>query len=344
MTHDADNPDHIEREIEKDREALRRTLDDLQSELSLDGLSRRLTGSVRRNGAEWAESAGAAARANPVALGLTGIGLAWMIFGRGHDPVHGFGTSSDDRPVRHDRPATPVPAPAPTPAPTPARAPRPMAQPPGWASDRGQTTDRTTGRTSGIFSGLTTGSSKEHGMTDMAKDKARHLRDRLSEGTEGLGDEARQRIETARRKALDASDAAHRQMAQANRKVARSYDSEPLLFGALALIGGAALGAMLPGTRREDELMGDYRDQLFDEAEAVYHEEKSRVGNAVSAGLDEAKSAASNVVAAAKDELTDDKADKPTSGTAPSGTSATTGSTGASGTTGTPTATGTPKV
>ncbi len=55
MTHDADNPDHIEREIEKDRDALRRTLNDLQDELSLDGLSRRLTGSVRRNGAEWAE-------------------------------------------------------------------------------------------------------------------------------------------------------------------------------------------------------------------------------------------------------------------------------------------------
>ena len=83
--HDLNNPDQIEREIEKDREALRRTLDDLQGELSLDGLSRRLTGSVRKNGAEWVEAASYAARANPIALGLTGIGLAWMIFGRGQD-------------------------------------------------------------------------------------------------------------------------------------------------------------------------------------------------------------------------------------------------------------------
>lgn len=142
-------------------------------------------------------------------------------------------------------------------------------------------------------------------MIDSAKDKSLHLRDRLSEGTEDMSEEARRRIEAARRKALDASDAVSRQMAQANRKIARNYDNEPLLFGALALLGGAALGAMLPGTGREDELLGDYREQLFDEAEKVYQEEKGRIGKAVSAGMDEAKSAASQVVSAAKEELTE---------------------------------------
>lgn len=353
MTHDTDTPDRIEREIEADREALRRTLDDLQGELSLDGLSRRLTGSVRRNGADWAEAASTAARANPVALGLTGIGLAWLIFGRGHDPVHRLGQSPDDRPVRHDRAPT-----GSTTAPAPARAPRPVAPPPGWASDHGPAT-------TGTASGQTPGPSKEHGMMDRTKetashlrdrfsdgtaglgDHARHLRDRLSEGTEGLGEEARRRIETARHKALDASDAARQQMSRANRQVARSYDAEPLLFGALALIGGAALGALLPGTRREDELLGEYRDQLFDEAEAVYHEEKSRVTNAVSAGLDEARSAASDVVAAAKDELTEDKAGKAPSDAGPSGRPTASGATSALGTgaaTKTPGSTGTPQV
>ena len=314
MTHDADNPDHIEREIEKDRDALRRTLNDLQDELSLDGLSRRLTGSVRRNGAEWAESASAAARANPVALGLTGIGLAWMIFGRGHDPVHGLGQSSgrrDDQTASTRAYGTPPP--------------RGVASTTGWSSDRRP-------MTTGSSFDQSTGSDKEHSMMDRTREtaghlrdrvsdgstalrnRARHFRDRLGEGTEGMSEEARRRIETARRKALDASDAASRQMARANRQVARSYDNEPLLFGALALIGGGALGALLPGTRQEDELMGDYRDQLFDEAEAIYAEEKSRIGNAVSAGLDEAKSAASSVVAAAQDELTDAEEGKASSG------------------------------
>jgi hypothetical protein len=342
MTHDANNPDHIEREIEKDRDALRRTLNDLQDELSLDGLSRRLTSSVRRNGADWAESASAAARANPIALGLTGIGLAWMIFGRGHDPVHGFGSSSADR--RTDDTAMA----AARIVPVAARAPRAMTQDPtpDWASDHRP-------MRTGTSSGLNTGSSKEHSMMDRTKetashlrdrvsdgtsalgDRARHFRDRLGEGTDGRSEDARRRIETARRKALDASEAASRQMAKANRQVARSYDNEPLLFGALALLGGAALGALLPGTRREDELMGEYRDQLFDEAEAVYQEEKSRLGDAFSAGLEEAKSAASNVVAAAKGELTDDHSETTSSGSELSRAKAASGVTGTSGTAGT---------
>lgn len=290
MTYDPNNPDQIEREIEKDREALRRTLDDLQGELSLDGLSRRLTGSVRKNGAEWAEAATDAARANPIALGLTGIGLAWMIFGRGHDPVHSLGKSSNNRSNRYE------------PATTPIANPRPPFSRPGWASDD----KHMAGRNMDASSSRSFGSGTEHGMIDTAKDKALHLRDRLSEGTEDMSEEARRRIEMARQKALDASDAISRQMARTNQKIARNYDNEPLLFGALALLGGAALGAMLPGTRREDELLGDYREQLFDEAEAIYHEEKGRIGKAVSAGLDEVKTVASNVVSAAKDELTDE--------------------------------------
>jgi gas vesicle protein len=295
MTHDLNNPDQIEREIEKDREALRRTLDDLQGELSLDGLSRRLTGSVRKNGAEWAEAASDAARANPIALGLTGIGLAWMIFGRGHDPVHSFGQPSHNRSDRNEHYAAMASKPA-----QPYKS-RPPFSRPAWASDDKQEADRNVDATSD----RSIGSGKEHGMIDSAKDKSLHLRDRLSEGTEDMSEEARRRIEAARRKALDASDAVSRQMAQANRKIARNYDNEPLLFGALALLGGAALGTMLPGTRREDELLGDYREQLFDEAEKVYQEEKGRIGKAVSAGMDEAKSAASQVVSAAKEELTE---------------------------------------
>ncbi|WP_394227870.1 DUF3618 domain-containing protein [Paracoccus marcusii] len=342
MTHDANNPDHIEREIEKDRDALRRTLNDLQDELSLDGLSRRLTSSVRRNGADWAESASAAARANPVALGLTSIGLAWMIFGRGHDPVHGFGSSSADRRTDDTAMAAARIVPAAS------RAPRAMNQNPAsdWASDHRL-------MRIGQSSGPTTGSSKEHSMMDRTKEtashlrdrvsdgtsalgnRARHFRDRLGEGTEGMSEEARRRIETARHKALDASEAASRQMAKANRQVARSYDNEPLLFGALALLGGAALGALLPGTRREDELMGDYRDQLFDEAEAVYQQEKGRLESAVSASLDEAKSAASSVVAAAKDELTTKGSDKTSSGSGQSPSAAASGAIGTSGTSGT---------
>lgn len=261
MTHDPRHPDDIERDLERDRQALRRTLDDLQGAVSLEGLSQRVAGTLRRNGAEWAQSANAAVRANPVALGLTGVGLGWLIFGRGYDPVHHW-SDGHTRP-----PATAFPSPG-----------------------KG-TADRI------------------HDAGTRATEQARHLRDRFTESTEGLGDEARRRVDAARQKALDAGDRASRNLHRASRRVAQDFRSEPLLFGALALVGGAALGALLPGTRQEDELLTDYRDRLFDEAEAVFQEEKDKVTSAVSAGMDEARAAAGRVVDAATGDLSQNAAD-----------------------------------
>ncbi|WP_410219334.1 DUF3618 domain-containing protein [Paracoccus sp. (in: a-proteobacteria)] len=315
MTNENDSPDQIEREIERDREALRHKLEDLQDELSLEGISRRLTGTLREHGSEWAQSANMAARENPVALALTGVGLAWMIFGRGYDPSHKARQSfaawkQDDH--DNDVPPRRVPAPPPaarpaaiTPPAPPASRPFSASRMPSWAnSDHHSSSDQ------------------GNSMTDKLKDRAQSLRDRLSEGTEGLGEEARRRVEDARRKALQASDKASRHFNSSSRQVSESYNAEPLLYGAAALLLGAGLGAVLPRTSREDELMGHYRDQLFDEAEAIYQDEKSKIQSAVSAGLEEAKSAASDVASAAKNELSKDgsTSDRSTSGSSTSGT------------------------
>lgn len=302
MTTESDNPEQIEREIERDRDALRQTLDSLQDEFSLDGLSRRLSSTVREHGSEWVGSASDAARANPVALALTGVGLAWLIFGRGYDPTHtaqhyyARRGSNDEQPrsrsiPKHEptphaeRTTTRVTAYPPTPA-VPAR-------PASWTG-YGETRDAGS-------SSLHSGSQKDDtSMTDNLKERARHLRDRLSEGTEGFSDEARRRVEMARRRALDASDSASRRFDQGSRVVSEGYDAQPLLFGAASFLLGAGLAALLPRTERENELMGSYSDQLFHEAEAVFQEEKARVQAAVSAGMDEAKSAVSNVADEAK--------------------------------------------
>ena len=104
MTNESDNPERIEREIERDRDALRRRLNDLQGELSLDGLTRRLTDKFRENGSDWPNAASEAARSNPVALALTGVGLAWLIFGRGYDPTPRAMDSHPRRQVDHPKP------------------------------------------------------------------------------------------------------------------------------------------------------------------------------------------------------------------------------------------------
>ncbi|MCZ0963588.1 DUF3618 domain-containing protein [Paracoccus benzoatiresistens] len=310
MTNEADNPERIEREIEHDRDALRRTLNDLQDELSLDGFTRRMTDKFRENGSEWANAASDAARANPVALALTGVGLAWLIFGRGYDPTH---RAADHRVRRRssdwDRPSDPYYV---SPNGTDADGtgnigiqPVPSSSRGGWSTtgSGAHHSDRDSGGGSGLGR-MTEGlRQKAQGWRDRISDGSGSLHDRLSEGTEGLSEEARRRVYDARRRAVEARETAARRLRESSRTVSRGYDSEPLFFGAAAAALGAGLACLLPRTRQEDELLGSYSDQLFHEAESIFEEEKAKVQNAVAAGLEEAKSAAGQVTAAAQKEL-----------------------------------------
>ena len=310
MTNETDNPERIEREIEQDRDALRRTLNDLQDELSLDGFARRLTDKFRENGSEWANTASHAARSNPVALALTGVGLAWLIFGRGYDPTHrAMEYRSRQRSSDWERPAEPYAV----------RTSRgdmagsggigsvssTTSRPARWESTGSGTQYRSSDSSSGHGGMTETLQQKAHDWKDRISDGTSSLHDRLSEGTEGLSDEARRRVYDARRRAVEARDSAARRLRESSRTVSQGYDSEPLVFGAAAAAIGAGLACLLPRTRQEDELLGSYSDQLFHEAESIFEEEKAKVQNAVSAGLNEAKTAAAQVTAAAKKELTD---------------------------------------
>lgn len=334
MTNDPDSPEQIEREIERDRNALRDTLNELQDELSWDGLSRRVSAQFREHGSEWANAASDAARSNPVALALTGIGLAWMIFGRGYDPTH----KAMERRHEPSRPRYRGPVPV-TPdvaettttegqsfvsassygrasssgphAGTPNLPSSGMsASPSGVASSSGGAgrsepswARRTMSR---VRSRMHDTDHQESSMTDHLKERGRHLRDRLSEGTEGFSDEARRRVQDARHRAIRARDAASRRFNDSSRTVSDGYEAEPLIFGAAAFLVGAGLATLLPRTRREEEMFGSYSEQLFHEAESIYEEEKAKVQRAVNAGLEEAKSSVSNVRDAAAEELSDD--------------------------------------
>jgi hypothetical protein len=77
----------------------------------------------------------------------------------------------------------------------------------------------------------------------------------------------------------DAADRGHsavddvRDVAQRGRRsIMDALDREPLVLGAIGVAVGAALGAMLPGTRFEDATFGETRDSLLRDAEkAVDH-------------------------------------------------------------------------
>ncbi|MDF1726827.1 MAG: DUF3618 domain-containing protein [Sulfitobacter sp.] len=134
---------------------------------------------------------------------------------------------------------------------------------------------------------------------ESARLTAARTRERLAQGTERLSEEARERVIRARAAALKARDRASTYGQAAIDRSTDAYDSQPLAFGALAFAIGAAAAAAIPGTRREDELVGDQSDRLKRRAQRIFEEERRRaeeVGGAVA-------NEANRVVKEARDEI-----------------------------------------
>ena len=111
----------------------------------------------------------------------------------------------------------------------------------------------------------------------------------------------------ARARAYDAHrelrDRAHR----SGEAMADFYDAQPLVSGAIAMAIGAAIAGALPRTRVEDRKLGAYRDQLMDEAERIYAEERERAKDAIEAAKEEAKKIAKETKAEADASAPGDK-------------------------------------
>jgi hypothetical protein len=92
MTNDTRSPAEIERDIERERAGLSHTLEDLQDKFSVEGVVRQVSDQFREHGGDFGRSVTDAVKRNPIGLALTGVGLAWLMFGdstgnRGsHDP------------------------------------------------------------------------------------------------------------------------------------------------------------------------------------------------------------------------------------------------------------------
>jgi ElaB/YqjD/DUF883 family membrane-anchored ribosome-binding protein len=103
--------------------------------------------------------------------------------------------------------------------------------------------------------------------------EASRLRAALNSGLDHLPPKARQRVVKAREAALSVQEAIERKSRKALRKTQGFAYEQPLTVGALALGFGLLAGTLLPGTRREDDLLGRRRDALMAEARNALAEE-----------------------------------------------------------------------
>lgn len=382
MTNENRTPDEIEREIETQRSELNANLEGLQDKFSVDTLIRQIGDQFREHGGDMGRSISDQVKANPIPLALTGIGLAWMMFGSPRSPASAQDRVEEDfRRSRRDlgRPYTP-----------PVAHVRVHGTGPSWARDddddggpgygermaQGAHAAKDTARrgADAVRSGASGAASSVHGAASSAKSSVRDAAssasssvqgaaasarssvaagaqsvqdsvaaagNRIAEGTENLTEEGRQRVIAARRKAIEMKRATMRSAGQGVDAASDFYDRQPLVVGALALAVGAALGGALPRTRVEDEYLGEHSDRLYDEAERIFEEEKTKAMKVASslkgeaediaaetkAGLDsdapgqktaaqavgdKAKSAADRMADTAKTAARDEKLGKPT--------------------------------
>ncbi|PJI84460.1 uncharacterized protein DUF3618 [Yoonia maricola] len=103
--------------------------------------------------------------------------------------------------------------------------------------------------------------------------EASRLKAALNTGLDQLSPQARQRVVKARQAVVSAQETIERKSRKAVRKTKGFAYEQPLAAGALALGFGVLAGTLLPGTRREDALLGRRRDALMADARNALEEE-----------------------------------------------------------------------
>ncbi len=276
--------DRLEKEAESHRSNLDSTFDAIRDRLSVGQIFDEFSGYLKEGqGADTVKNLGKQVRDNPLALGLVGAGLAWLFLGDGaraktHEASDRLSRWRDDR--EYDRFDEAFPSSDRTGS---VDTSHPSYRRPAVSS--GSTGRSNPGSSTSSGPGIGDRVSRAAGSVgDASSNAASSVSDAVKGAGHSVSDAAGSAAEATRRGMHDAADAvssagssvmdsaqrtgrqAYRAGARAQRNIADLIHDEPLVFGAVAVAIGAAVGAMLPATRQEDEWMGDTRDHLRDEA------------------------------------------------------------------------------
>lgn len=268
------NSAELEREVDQQRHRLEQTINELQNRLSPGQLMDQALSYTKHGGGKFASNLGRSVTDNPLPAALLGVSLAWLMVGsrKSEDAHH------DD----YDRVNYPLAT---------------------TTSTGLQRISHATDESGDWYSEFVDDAGRKYrAQSDAAGRRIGHFKDETGKLFSGFVDEAGQRVKQFRDEsgnALDsaaewASDTWHgiRDMMsggagsvagsashfggdvrhradQMGRTVSRTLEEQPLLAGVLAFAAGAAIAAVLPHTRQEDELIGRHADHLKDEAGRV---------------------------------------------------------------------------
>lgn len=131
----------------------------------------------------------------------------------------------------------------------------------------------------GSSGGSSTGQARERAgqMSGQAQERASQMSNQAQERAGQMAGQAQAR-------ASRVGDQAQQQAQRARSGFQRTLRENPLALGAAALGIGAAVGLSLPGTSKEDEMMGETRDQLMERGKEAAQDTKDRAQRALEEG------------------------------------------------------------
>jgi ElaB/YqjD/DUF883 family membrane-anchored ribosome-binding protein len=142
-------------------------------------------------------------------------------------------------------------------------------------------------------------------------ERAGQMKDKVAEGTQAMrarasaaGHAASEKFGAMRDRATAASQSAKERIGAMGTSACHQVDraksgaeymmrEQPLALGAIGVAIGALLAALAPRTREEDELMGETRDRLVDQAKEVGQEKLEQAKELATAAMKDAGSQAS---------------------------------------------------
>ncbi|MGY2052814.1 hypothetical protein [Methylobacterium sp. JK268] len=126
---------------------------------------------------------------------------------------------------------------------------------------------------------------------------------RGSDAIDRARDFAQDAIDRGTRRYEDFRDRGGEHVARGQSAVERFVTENPVLVGVVGLAAGLLLGSLLPRTRREDEAVGPWADEVREQGMRYAREATERGRQFVETALDQAHDAATAAATAASDEL-----------------------------------------
>lgn len=122
-----------------------------------------------------------------------------------------------------------------------------------------------------------------------AKDRAKGYEDQLSNSAHQAGDRAHDMANEARHSAQEIGARGREQWQRTSQQAVSFFENNPLAIGAAAVAIGSLIGAALPLTSREKELLGQKGEEMVDEVQAKAETAKDKATEAGKAAAQAAK-------------------------------------------------------